>query len=1080
MTQRPHDATVLLEHAAFLRGLARSLVFDVDAADDVEQETWRAALEHPPRDLRSPRGWLATIARNVVRARLRSDQRRDRREQAAARPEAVPSAADIAARESIRSDVVDAVLGLEPIYRDVVLLRFYDDRPPREIARILDLPVETVRTREKRGLAKLRERLDARHGGDREAWCAALVPFTAALTKSVGGSVLTAVAALVLVIPLAWTWWIRADDAGLPATTRGPKALRVALQPTPTDPVAPIAADASVRESVVRRATLRGSLTTPAGGPAIGATVVACGARVDLDALRESRRAGDLVDAMRSVSTTTDTNGAFVLDGLEPGVSLLRATSATGDACVAYAVLFVEPALSMSAEIVDAIGGHGVLDDVLGACPRIEVHGDTTCALRLTSAGAVSGRVVDEDGHALADAEVFAFVPDFGVGPNARGWVALDEFLRLFAPLAIRSTTNANGEFELRGVLGNGPVIARAPGFLVDGTRVVVAESSTVRAELTLRRRKNAELRGRVRDPSGVAIADAQVYVTSNSAPAASMSDLQAAEQAANDGSRGTTTEVDGGFDFGRIPIADDGRFRLEPNDDELALIVVAPGFVPALVDDLDVDRIVAGPIEVVLEPARSIVVRAIDGADGVPIPGARVDVQRHELELFPALGTHATDLDGELHFDAFPARGGFVAVEAEGYFRADVSIPRGTTRLDVPLERARVVRVRVVDPDGELVSPMLEFDEPSAGLFSFGHTVRCVPYSLVALPFDPRTSALAESAVESWRFGAGDDIADARGGTVTIDGERKDVESITLPRSWSHETIWVAALSSTGVLASARVESVREVATLVVDLEAWKERIGWVGVRAIDASNGSPLAQFHTSVMRGGHMLPVAQSTARGSGVAWTLVAKPGVADVVVTADGFAPVVVPEFDVDSGEPGDPIVVRLEPAARVAGHVAGVVAGPYLPTVAAYDEHGFALGSAAVAADGAFELPQLPSGPVRLRMSDPGLGSCDVDVITQSGQTTQVTLAPSHPRNVRIALSGFESSPRTEVAIDFVDAAGIPLGVPATSLRAQDLADMRWSVPAGTWTIRVWTLRDGARVASATVPQQGEIVVSFE
>ena len=73
MTQRPHDATVLLEHAAFLRGLARSLVFDVDAADDVEQETWRAALEHPPRDLRSPRGWLATIARNVVRARLRSD-----------------------------------------------------------------------------------------------------------------------------------------------------------------------------------------------------------------------------------------------------------------------------------------------------------------------------------------------------------------------------------------------------------------------------------------------------------------------------------------------------------------------------------------------------------------------------------------------------------------------------------------------------------------------------------------------------------------------------------------------------------------------------------------------------------------------------------------------------------------------------------------------------------------------------------------------------------------------------------------------------------------------------------------------
>lgn len=1074
MSHRAHDASLLLEHAAFLRGLARSLVFDADAANEVEQETWRAALEHPPRDLHSPRGWLTTIARNIVRAKLRSDERRHRRERAAARPEAVPSAADIAARESIRSDVVEAVLALEPIYRDVVLLRFYDDRPPREIARILGLPVETVRTREKRGLAKLRERLDARHGGDRGAWCAALAPFTIPLTKSIGAGVVAVVAALVLAIPLAWTAWMRADDARPATTAHAPMSPRVA--PDPATPAALGAVvDASVREAATRGATLRGTLTTPSGAPAVGAVVVACGARVGIDALRELRHARDLADAMRTVSTTTDANGAFVLEGLESGVFVLRATSASGDASLAYAIVFVA-----SPAFVDTIVGTDVFDDVLGACPRIDVHGEATCALRLEPAGTVRGRVVDEDGRALGHAEVFSLVPDLGAGPGARGWASLDELLSLLAPLAVHARTNAQGEFELRGVRGNGPVIARAPGFLVDGKRVVVAEASTVNVELTLRRRLEAELKGRVRDPRGIAIADAQVYVTSDSAPAALMSDLDAATQAANDGSRSTTTSTDGTFAFGTIPIADDGRFRLDPSDDELALVVVAPGFVPMLVGGLDADRIAAGPIDVLLEPARSLVVRVIDATDGTPIPGARVDVQRGELELFPRLGTHATDLDGELHFDAFPARGGFVAVEADGYFRADVSIPRDTQRLDVPLERARVVRVRVVDADHDPISSWIELEEPGAGLFTFGHAVRCTPFSLAAFPFDPKAGAVADADVELWRFGSSDDIADARGGSVTIDGSDADVASITLPRAWPDEAVWVAALSSTGVLASTRVESVRDVVTLVVDLDAWKARLGWVGVRALDASDGSPLAEFHTAVMRRGRVLPIAQSTARGRGVCWTLVAEPGVVDLVVMADGFAPVVVPAFDVVSGEPGDPIVVRLEPAARLVGRVEGVADGPYLPSVAAYDEHGLALGSAAVDANGAFEFTELPSGRVRLRISDPGLGSCNVDVATQTGQTSRVTLAPTNARNVRIALPWLEGSPQTEVALDVFDASGVPLGVPSSSLAARDVLSMRWSVPPGTWTFRAWTLRDGARSATVDVPAQGEVVVAID
>ena len=39
----------LLEHAAFVRRLARVLVLDDARAEDVLQQTWLNALEHPPR-----------------------------------------------------------------------------------------------------------------------------------------------------------------------------------------------------------------------------------------------------------------------------------------------------------------------------------------------------------------------------------------------------------------------------------------------------------------------------------------------------------------------------------------------------------------------------------------------------------------------------------------------------------------------------------------------------------------------------------------------------------------------------------------------------------------------------------------------------------------------------------------------------------------------------------------------------------------------------------------------------------------------------------------------------------------------
>lgn len=166
----------LLAHADFVRVLARSLIIDENLADDVAQNTFVAALERPPKATEALGTWLGTVTRNFAYALRRESKRREARERRVARKGDVPTPAEVLEREGIRQKVVDAVLALDESYRDPILLRYYESLPPREIAERLDLPVETVRTRLKRGLARMRERLDREFGGDRKSWGLALAP----------------------------------------------------------------------------------------------------------------------------------------------------------------------------------------------------------------------------------------------------------------------------------------------------------------------------------------------------------------------------------------------------------------------------------------------------------------------------------------------------------------------------------------------------------------------------------------------------------------------------------------------------------------------------------------------------------------------------------------------------------------------------------------------------------------------------------------------------------------------------------------------------------------------------------------
>ena len=187
----PPSPERLLEHVAWLRRLAGTLVLDAARADDVTQQTLLEALQRAPARVDHPRAWLATVARNVARSWSRGDARRQSLERATAHPESEPAADEVVARTAQHHQVVGAVLALAEPYRTTVLLRFFENQKPGAIAKRTGVPVETVRTRLKRGLELLRAELVQRKGSGAFALVGLIDPgMRAAATKLVlGGTV---------------------------------------------------------------------------------------------------------------------------------------------------------------------------------------------------------------------------------------------------------------------------------------------------------------------------------------------------------------------------------------------------------------------------------------------------------------------------------------------------------------------------------------------------------------------------------------------------------------------------------------------------------------------------------------------------------------------------------------------------------------------------------------------------------------------------------------------------------------------------------------------------------------------------
>ena len=114
--------------------------------------------------------WLAdAVGRLTSKMGLRQRSRRER-EKRAARPEAQPSAAEVVEKLEILGVLHQSIECLPEPYRMAIRMRFFKDLPPRQAARMLGLPVNTVRSHVQRGLEKLRTNLGILPGEADGCW----------------------------------------------------------------------------------------------------------------------------------------------------------------------------------------------------------------------------------------------------------------------------------------------------------------------------------------------------------------------------------------------------------------------------------------------------------------------------------------------------------------------------------------------------------------------------------------------------------------------------------------------------------------------------------------------------------------------------------------------------------------------------------------------------------------------------------------------------------------------------------------------------------------------------------------------
>lgn len=143
--------------------MAFRMVGDADCANDIAQDSFISAYEGLDRFRRTSKfsTWLATIVLNKCRDRLRArkesvsvDEIAEIRSGATQDPERIASG-----RETGEA-VQEALNGLSPEYREILILKHLEELEYEEIAEILGASVNALKVRAHRARERLREALE--------------------------------------------------------------------------------------------------------------------------------------------------------------------------------------------------------------------------------------------------------------------------------------------------------------------------------------------------------------------------------------------------------------------------------------------------------------------------------------------------------------------------------------------------------------------------------------------------------------------------------------------------------------------------------------------------------------------------------------------------------------------------------------------------------------------------------------------------------------------------------------------------------------------------------------------------------
>jgi RNA polymerase sigma-70 factor (ECF subfamily) len=172
-----HDAGLLDELIVrYQHRLSRYLLYltgNREMAEDLFQEVWMRVLTRGAQFNGKARfeTWLFTIARNLVidhrRKRTMSSLDElfetgndDDRPMSFEVVDGEPTPFDRFANLEDRERIAEALLKLDTLYREVLVLRFHEDLSLDEIAKVTRSPLSTVKSRLYRGMAAIRPKLE--------------------------------------------------------------------------------------------------------------------------------------------------------------------------------------------------------------------------------------------------------------------------------------------------------------------------------------------------------------------------------------------------------------------------------------------------------------------------------------------------------------------------------------------------------------------------------------------------------------------------------------------------------------------------------------------------------------------------------------------------------------------------------------------------------------------------------------------------------------------------------------------------------------------------------------------------------